>query len=253
MVDVSSPLMLRRENAPDLAYFYSKGQDSLPPVMFLGGFRSDMAGTKATYLENWCQQRDQTYIRFDYRGHGRSGGLFEESCISDWRRDAQDILTHCTSRPVILVGSSMGGWISLLLAKEHPQYVHALVGIAAAPDFTSWMERDMNEEQRVQLAHEGSFDLPNDYDEPYKITRKLLEDGKENLLLQAGQPPLDIKVPVRLLQGKCDSAVAWQVAPQIRDNISHDDVQVIFQDQGDHSLSSPQDLAVLTAQIDSLS
>ena len=239
---------LTRKNAPKLAYVHIPGKPGKLTIMFLGGFRSDMEGTKATYLEKWCEIEGYGYIRFDYRGHGGSGGAFEESCISEWTQDAQDILNHCVKEgpkaktPVILVGSSMGGWISLLLALKQSEIIQALIGIAAAPDFTSWMERDMTTEQYVQLKDQGFFDLPNDYDEPYKITQKLLDDGRDHCLLE-GEIKLDL--PVRLIQGKKDSAVPWQTAEKIKERLSSQDVEIIYREKGDHSLSTPDDLGIL--------
>ncbi|MCI5060142.1 MAG: alpha/beta hydrolase [Alphaproteobacteria bacterium] len=244
---------LIRENAPKLAYMHVEGENKdKPTIMFLGGFRSDMEGTKATYLEKWCEIEGYGYIRFDYRGHGKSGGAFEESCISEWIQDAQDILDHCVKRdpetgeatktPVILIGSSMGGWISLLLALKQSEIIQALIGIAAAPDFTSWMERDMTTQQYVQLKDQGFFDLPNDYDEPYKITQKLLDDGRDHSLLNG---EIKLNIPVRLIQGKKDTAVPWQTAEKIKEALSSTNIEIIYRAEGDHSLSTPEDLAVL--------
>jgi len=136
----------------------------------------------------------------------------------------------------------MGGWISLLLARDKPANLKALIGIAAAPDFTTWMERDMNGEQRESLNTQGYFKLPSDYGEPYIITKKLIDDGRQNILLSSS---LDIQIPVRLLQGRQDQDVPWQVAETIKSNINSNDVQIFYQENGDHSLSSPVDLELL--------
>lgn len=240
---------LSRENAPKLAYVATDGDDSFPTVMFLGGFRSDMEGTKAIYLEEQCKRRKQKYVRFDYRGHGKSEGIFEESCISEWAQDAIDILDQCTSGPVILVGSSMGGWISLLAAIEKPDRVKAIVGLAAAPDFTQWMEAGMDESQKNSLEKEGFFALPNDYDEPYIITKKLLEDGRQRSLLQG---EIKIDIPVRLIQGMKDTDVEWQTAHRIKNAITGDDVEVILLENADHRLSDPDQLSVLNEILGSL-
>ena len=241
---------LKRDQAPDLAFVKTEATESgnkLPTIMFLGGFRSDMEGTKAIYLEEQCCSRGQAYIRFDYRGHGRSGGVFEEACISDWTQDAIDVLNNCTSGPVILVGSSMGGWISFLTALKKPERIQALVGIAAAPDFTTWMEKAMTEEQKNMLEQKGYFELPNEYDDgPYIITKKLLEDGQKNILLNQ---KIDIKIPVRLIQGMKDDAVEWQTAHRIKNALVSEDVDVALLEDADHRLSSLEQLTLIDKTI----
>lgn len=233
---------LKRENAPDLAYLYHEGSSDLPPVIFLGGFRSDMEGTKALYLEEQCRARQQSYLRFDYSGHGQSGGNFEDHCISDWAEDASAVLKAKIDRPAILVGSSMGGWISLLLAPRHPKHVQALIGLAAAPDFTVWMEEKMTDEQRRALETKGEFLLENDYGDPYVITKHLIDDGRNNLLLDK---PIEIEVSVRLIQGKQDADVPWQTAERIKEKIKGQDTKIIYIEDADHRLSSPEQLAIL--------
>ncbi len=242
---------LQREQAADLAYIYYEGTSNLPAIVFLGGFCSDMMGSKASFLAQECEKRQQSYLRFDYTGHGQSSGDFEQGCISDWAQDARDVIDHCLKNmSFILIGSSMGGWISLLLARDKPANLKALIGIATAPDFTTWMERDMNDEQRESLNTQGYFKLPSDYGEPYVITKKLIDDGRQNILLNGS---LDIQVPVRLLQGRQDQDVPWQVAETIKSNIQSDDVQIFCQEEGDHSLSSPEDLDLLNRIVKELS
>lgn len=241
--------ILKRPNKPDLAYNYYTGSPNLPTIMFLGGFRSDMMGSKASFLEIQCKVRQQSYMRFDYSGHGQSKGLFEEGSISDWKNDALDILNIISNEPVILVGSSMGGWISLLLAREIPDKISALIGIAAAPDFTTWIENQLNEIQKKELKGQGFILTPSDYGDPYIITKKLLNDGKDNLLLDK---PLNITIPVRLLQGKKDKDVPWKTAERIKDIIQGDDVQIYYQEEGNHSLSAPEDLALLNHIIEDI-
>ncbi len=234
--------VLKRLNKPDLAYSKFNGDSDLPTLMFLGGFKSDMMGSKASFLDKQCRTRQQSYIRFDYSGHGQSKGKFEQGCISDWAQDASDVLTQCTDGPVILVGSSMGGWISLLLALSKSEHVQAVIGIAAAPDFTSWMEQGMNLEQRTALEEDGFFTLPSDYGEPYIITKKLIEDGRNNLLLNN---PIKLDIPVRLLQGKQDKDVPWETAERIKGKITGDNVEIFYREAGNHSLSEPDDLKLL--------
>lgn len=243
MINYPKTSFLKRKSAPDLAYSHYQGGDILPCVMFLGGFRSDMQGTKALYLEEQCQARGQSFIRFDYRGHGQSEGTFEEACISDWAQDAMDILNYCMAGPVILVGSSMGGWISLLLALKRPQSVRSIIGLAAAPDFTSWIEAEMSEDQQNMMKTQGYFELPNAYDDtPYVITRKLIEDGRRNIMLDK---ELDICVPVRLIQGRKDDDVPWQTAERIKKVLSTPDVKITYLAEADHRLSAPDQLAVI--------
>lgn len=246
------PQFLKRDNAPDLAYESLEAQENaknLPTVMFLGGFQSDMEGTKALFLEEKCKARGQAFVRFDYRGHGKSEGKFEDSCISEWAQDARDILENCTKGFVILVGSSMGGWISLLLALQKPERIYAFVGVAAAPDFTKIMEERMSDEQRQALQSDGFFELPNEYDSPYIITKKLIDDGRENGLLEG---EIKIDIPVRLIQGKADADVAWQTAERIKEVITGNNVEVILLKDADHRLSSPEQLVILNQAIEGL-
>jgi pimeloyl-ACP methyl ester carboxylesterase len=191
-------------NGRRLAYHALPGRG--PGVVFLGGFRSDMGGTKALALEDWARARGRAFVRFDYSGHGESSGDFLDGCIGDWAADARAVLEALTEGPQVLVGSSMGGWIALLLARAQPERIAALVGIAAAPDFTEdsmWAGFDAT--QRAALERVGYVDLPSDYsDEPYRITRHLIEEGRTSLVLRS---PLDLPFPVRLLQGTDDTDV----------------------------------------------
>lgn len=240
---------LERTNKPNLAYAkYGGSNKAAPTLMFLGGFRSDMEGTKAIFLENFCKEREIRFVRFDYSGHGVSGGEFTDGCISEWASDAQDILDHCTVGQVMLVGSSMGGWISLLLALKNKARIHSIVGLAAAPDFTKIMEVRMNEQQKALLESQGYFALDNDYsDDPYIITKKLIDDGRSQSLLDSS---IDVQCPVRLIQGQKDTDVAWQTAGQIKQSIHHDDVTVILLKDADHRLSSPDQLDILRETIE---
>ena len=251
--------MLKRESAPDLAYIFTPPEEKglkLPIVMFCGGYRSDMEGTKATYLENQCIKRGQGYVRFDYRGHGSSDGIFEDSGIGDWSKDAQDVFDHVCShypgQPVVVVGSSMGGWIALLLAKARSGIVQGLVGIAAAPDFTEEMfETRLNEEQRAELMEKGVTHVENDYsDEPYIFTKEFYEEAKKHLLLSA---PQNITFPIRLVQGMLDKDVPWESAVKIQKSFTGAEVDIVFVDDGDHRLSRPEDMELIDREIISLS
>lgn len=243
------PKFLHRDGAETIAYHRTPGKS--PGVIFLGGFMSDMTGTKATALEAWARQAGHAYLRFDYRGHGQSGGLFRDGTISAWLEDACLVLDELTEGPQILVGSSMGGWIALHLALCRPKHIAGLVGIAAAPDFVDWMWEELGEEGRRQIRESGIYRQPSAYsDEPYEITRTLIEDGRKMKLLD--RPALDIRCPVRLLQGMCDPDVPWRHALRIAEKIPHDDVQVHFFKGGDHRLSSPEELTFLTGTLEGM-
>ncbi len=244
---------LKREGAPTLAYVKTEASEKgkkLPTILFLGGFRSDMQGSKATYLEALAKKRGQAYIRFDYRGHGQSEGVFDKACISDWAQDATDIIDHCINGQILLVGSSMGGWISLLAALKQPERIHSIVGLASAPDFTKWIEEGMNETQKNDIAHKGFFELPNDYDDaPYIITQKLIDDGRTQWLLN---DKIAITAPVRLIQGKKDADVPWETANIIKSKLESNDVETIFIEDADHRLSSDEQLQIINAEIEKL-
>jgi pimeloyl-ACP methyl ester carboxylesterase len=185
---------------------YSRTSGKEPGVVFLGGFRSDMTGSKAMHLQAWADATGRAFLRFDYSGHGASRGAFTDGAISDWREDAVAVIETLTEGPQVLVGSSMGGWIGLLLARDLTDRVAGLVGIAAAPDFTEAMwDEEFSPAERTRLMDEGVVLRPSDYsDEPYPITRRLIEDGKVNLVLDG---PLHLPMPVRLLQGTADTDV----------------------------------------------
>lgn len=233
---------LHRSGAPDLAYRFEVGSDqTLPPVLFFHGLWSDMEGTKASYLSDFCRDRGQSFLRFDCRGHGRSGGDFKHASIGLWRDDALDILDRFIDRPAILVGSSMGGWLMLLVALARPEKIKGLIGLAAAPDFTRDIEREMSEDQKAALQRDGLFDLHEDIPFPCPITQKLLDDGESNCLLDKALP---ITAPVSLVHGKQDKEVPWSRSVDIQNAIGAH-AALFLQENGDHSLSSPDDLALL--------
>jgi pimeloyl-ACP methyl ester carboxylesterase len=232
--------------APDgvsIAYHRFRGKS--PGVVFMGGFMSDMTGTKAMTLETFCRNRGQAYLRFDYRGHGASSGRFEDGTIGLWSEDALAAFDSLTDGPQIIVGSSMGGWIALLTALKRPARVAGLVGIAAAPDFTEdLMWAVFPAEKREQLARDGVLYEPSDYAEkPYGITMKLIEDGRRHLLLRGA--PLPLTCPLRLLHGMRDPDVPWQRSLTLADKIAAEDVRVVLIKDGDHRLSREHDLALL--------
>ncbi len=247
--EATLPQRLPRQGGDFLAYHSSAGR--APGIVFLGGFLSDMTGTKAMALEDYARRRDRAFLRFDYQGHGQSSGSFEEGTIGRWAEDAVAALDALTEGPQILVGSSMGGWIMLLTALARPGRVAALVGIAAAPDFTEdLMWRRFPAEVRATIEREGVYHLPSDYSEsPYPITKRLIDEGGQHLLLGA---PIPIRCPVRLLQGQRDPDVPWQTALRLSEQLESEDVEVKLVKAGDHRLSQPQDLARLEATLDRL-
>ncbi len=221
----------------------AQGPDDKPGVVFFGGFKSDMTGIKALYLQDLCETLGLDYLRFDYTGHGASSGAFEDGCISDWARDARDTVAALTAGPQIYIGSSMGGWIALLLAREAPENVAALIGIAAAPDFTEdSMWAVSNAGQRRTIMKQGFLALPSEYGDPYVITKHLIKDGRENLILRA---PLDAPFPVRLLHGTADSDVPHERALALLSHIDGPDVRAILLRGSEHRMSDERELLVL--------
>jgi len=218
--------------------------------VFLPGFRSDMTGDKATALAGFCASRGQAMVRFDYSGHGASSGRFENGTIGVWAEDALTVLDRLTEGKVILVGSSMGGWLALLIARRRPERVAAIVGVAAAPDFTeALMWEAMTFEERARLMREGILHAPSQYGEPTPITRALIEEGRDHLLLA---DPILLDCKVRLLQGQADPDVPWEIALRIADRVTSPDVQLTLIKDGDHRLSRPGDLALLKRTVAAL-
>lgn len=240
----------RLTRADGIALAYRRIPGRGPTVVFLGGFNSDMTGTKAEYLARWCGARGQSYLRLDYSGHGASGGRFEDGCIGDWASDAEAVIRHATAGPLVLVGSSMGGWIALLLAPRLGERLHGLVGIAAAPDFTEdLMWAQFSPEARVAIERDGMWKRPSQYGDAYPVTRRLIEDGRSHLVLRS---PIPIGVPVRLLHGQRDPDVPWQLSLKTAETIAGEDVQVILVKDGDHRLSRDADLALLGRVVEGL-
>ncbi len=232
-----------------LAYRLTDGNG--PTVAFLGGFKSDMTGAKAVALETFCRARGQRFLRFDYTGHGQSSGAFKDGTIGSWKQDALDILDALGGERIILAGSSMGAWLSLLVARERPGRVAALVGIASAPDFTErliWEKLDTA--QRQELADHGVFHAPSCYGEdPYPITRQLIEEGRNHLLLDGA---IDIDIPVRLLHGTHDEDVPWQNSVLLSECLTSADVTLTLIKGGGHRLSEPEHLELMCKALESL-
>ena len=233
-----------------LAYIHHAG--SSPGVLFCTGFNSDMGGTKALVLDDWCRQQGRQFTRFDYSGHGLSAGRFEDGGIDQWLRDALVILDEVCDGPQVLVGSSMGGWMMLLIALARPERVVGLLGIASAPDFTRAMrERRLSSAQLKSLAETGFCEIENHYDDgqPYRIGRQLLEEGEQHLLLGA---EIGIDAPVRLIHGQADADVPWQLSLQVAELLRSVDVELQLVKHGDHRLSTPADLARLLRTLENL-
>ncbi|MBJ7409776.1 MAG: alpha/beta hydrolase [Phenylobacterium sp.] len=222
-----------------------------PTVVWLGGFKSDMTGTKAEALADWALAQGRAYVRFDYFGHGASSGDFAEGTITRWREDAVAVLNELTAGPLVLVGSSMGGWIACLAAMALPRRVAAMVLIAPAPDFTEkLMAPEIPPEGHAALAANGVWLRPSEYGDPYPITRNLLEDGARWSIL--GGEPIPIQIPVRILQGGEDPDVPWRHALELAQGLKGDDVVFTLIKDGDHRLSRPQDIARLIAAVEEL-
>ena len=243
---MQEPSYLTTAEGRQLAYNLTPGQG--PGVVFLGGFKSDMEGTKALWLEEWAQRTGHAFLRFDYSGHGQSSGAFTDGCIGDWATDARTVIEALTKGPQILVGSSMGGWIALLLARAMPQRVAGLVTIAAAPDFTEdSMWAGFDAAQRAALQSEGQLALPSDYGEPYIITRRLIEEGRENLVLR---DPLDLPFPVRFLQGTADEDVELSVALRLLQHAQGPDMRLTLVDGADHRFSDADCLSLIVTSVE---
>lgn len=240
---------LQRDDGNYLAYARTPGKS--PTVVFLGGFRSDMTGTKAVALEAWAEKRGQAFLRFDYLGHGQSSGRFEDGTIGRWKDDSLAAIDALTEGKLVLVGSSMGGWLSLLTAQARPERLAGLVLIAAAPDFTERMLLGgLSAEDRAALQRDGRLERPSQYSpEPSVFTWKLIEEGRNHLLLDK---PLKLPCPVRLLHGQSDPDVPWEYSLQIARHLDAPEVISTFVKGGDHRLSTPADIARLIATVEEL-
>ena len=228
-----------------LAYRHRPGRG--PTIIFLPGYRSDMEGGKATALDAWAGTDGRAMLRFDYAGCGSSGGEFEDQTLAGWRGDVLAMIDEVAEGPVVLVGSSMGGWLMLLAALARPERVVGLVGIAAAPDFTSW---GFTEDQKLTLLREGRLVESSPYgDEPNVTTRVFWESGEALRLMHA---PIDVHCPVRLLHGDQDAEVPWTWSNEILRKVRSADVQMVLVKDGDHRLSRESDLALLIATVKTL-
>ncbi|HCB13024.1 MAG TPA: alpha/beta hydrolase [Gammaproteobacteria bacterium] len=239
----SPPGQLTLADGTTLAYHRSLG--ATPGVVFLGGFTSDMTGIKATTLERWCQGHGQAFVRFDYSGHGASSGQFADGTIGCWADQALTVLDQLTEGPQILVGSSMGAWIMLLIALKRPERITGLLGLACAADFTEYLlwER-LDESLRERLRRERVISLPSLYGEPYIIAMNLIKEAAHHRLLDRTELP--ISCPVRLIHGMGDTDVPWQTSLQVAEKLNSPDVRLILVKDGEHTLSREKDLRLLT-------
>jgi pimeloyl-ACP methyl ester carboxylesterase len=224
-----------------LAYAHRPGRG--PAILFLPGYRSDMEGGKATALDSWAGEEGRAMLRFDYGGCGASAGDFEAQTLDDWLGDTLAMIDRVAEGPLVLVGSSMGGWLMLLAALARPERVAALVGIAAAPDFTDW---GFTEAQKAALRRDGRLEEPSPYGEPSVTTRAFWESG-ERLKLPAGEIP--IEAPVRLLHGLDDADVPWRVSLDLLERLRSPNVRLTLVKGGDHRLSREPDIALLIAAV----
>jgi len=239
---------LKREDGETIAYLARGGKP--PGLVWLGGFKSDMTGTKAQALAQWAEREGRALVRFDYFGHGASSGDFRGGTISRWKADALAVIDTLTTGPQVLIGSSMGGWIALLAALARPERVASLLLIAPAADFTEdLMWAHLPEDAKRDIMEKGEWIWPTNYgEEPYPITRKLIENGRKNLILDG---PIVLNVPVRILQGMQDPDVPWMHAIKTAERIEGD-VTLTLIKNGDHRLSTPPDLARMLGALEGL-
>ena len=247
-----SDFLERPETAlgPQLLAYRRQAGDG-PGVIFCSGFRSDMGGTKAQALAAWAETTGRAYTRFDWYAHGASSGEFTDGTMSHWRGDLPCLLDQLCDGPQILVGSSFGGWLSLMAALDRPEKIHALVLIAPAVDMTErLMWARFSDKAREKLMREGLIYDPSEYDpEGYPISKALIEDGRNHLLLDG---PIEINRPVRILHGQQDDAVPWQLSLELAERLSGDDVELHFLKNGDHRLSEPHQIDKLIALIEAV-
>ncbi|WP_368744453.1 alpha/beta hydrolase family protein [Desertibaculum subflavum] len=249
MTAQAAPARLVRPDGTTIAYHALSGKP--PVVMFCGGFKSDMTGTKALALEASCRAEGRGFIRFDYYAHGASPGDFEQATIGRWKDDTLAVIDEVVQDPLVVVGSSMGGWMMLLAALARPERVKGLVGVAAAPDFTQeLMWPELSDEARAVLARDGVWRRPSQYsDDPYPITLRLIEEGRDHLVLNRLG---GLACPVRLLHGVQDADVPWRHSLRLLEALGGVDVTLTLVKDGDHRLSTPADIARLCTTVEAL-
>ena len=214
-------------------------------IFFFGGYASTMTGTKATSLNQWAQKQKINFVRFDYSGHGESGGSFQDGTITKWLNEAEEVFHKLKTKKNIIIGSSMGSWISLLLTKKNSD-INGFVGIASAPDFTisQWLKLDAN--QQNEFIEKGSILFPDDDYGEYEVSYKFVNDGFNNVLLDK---KIDISCPIRLLHGRLDKVVPFTVSEKIIEKVLSEDKDLKIIEDGEHSLSRESDLNILFEQI----
>ncbi|WP_417713077.1 alpha/beta hydrolase [Pseudophaeobacter arcticus] len=245
---MAAATFLTTEQGRSIAYHLHRGAGVT--LVFLGGLKSDMEGTKALHLEAWAKSAGLGFLRFDYSGHGESSGRFEEGCIGDWHEDTLAAVCALTTGPLLIVGSSMGGWQALLLARALPERIQGMVTIAAAPDFTEdgyWA--NFSAAQKAELEAQGYVELPSDYMEPYRISKRMIEDGRNRLVLRQA---LDLPFPVRCLQGTADTAVSTDTALRLLHHATCVDMRLNLVKDADHRFSDDACLKLIETSISEL-
>lgn len=230
---------------------YVKHEGKKPGVVFIHGFRSDMTGEKAVAIEKHCIEQGRQFIRFDCFGHGKSDNKFEDGTIGEWKQNLLDVLNKLTDGPQVLIGSSMGGWLALLAARDQPKKVCAIIGIAAAPDFTvRLMWEKLSNEQKEEVQEKGVVWVPSEYyGDSYPITANFLEDSADHLLLDG---TIDVNCPVHLIHGLEDKDVPWEMSFSINEKLASSDVKCTLIENGDHRLSTPENIAAITRILDKM-
>jgi len=233
---------------------YKQSNGAQPGIIWCGGLKSDMDGSKASALHAWADGQSRAFTRFDYFGHGMSSGEFRRGTMTRWAADTVQVIDELTSGqkygPQILVGSSMGAWTALLAALARPARIHAIVLLAPAPDFTEkLMWENFSEDIRQTIMQDGIYYEPSDYDEPYEISRELILDGRNNLLLDA---PINITCPVRIIQGIKDTSVPHTHAQKVVDALVSEDINLTLVENGDHSLSTQADITRMINTVEGL-
>ena len=252
-VAAGQPVFIEVGEAPSRNIAVRARSGGAPGLFWLGGFKSDMKGTKALALDAWAAEHGRGCVRFDYSGHGESGGEFVDGTIGRWLEEAIAVFEHFCDGPQVVIGSSMGGWMALLLAREvkRRQLAKAslagLVLIAPAPDFTEeLMWNGFSREAKREIEDKGVWHRPSEYGDPYPITKNLIQEGRNHLILGAA---IDVGCPVRILQGAQDPDVPWQHAMRLTHRLPAEDVVLTMIQDGDHRLSRPQDIARIIAAV----
>ena len=241
---------LKSSFGENLAYSHEEN-GSKTSVFFFGGYASDMTGTKATALSQWCEKNNYNFIRFDYSGHGKSEGNFEDGGITKWSSEAAEVLKGFSNEKNIVIGSSMGGWISLIVSLRNLNLISALIGIASAPDFVVGEWNRLSDEQKAQIKNDGKIIINWDkYNDDYTITYKFLKDGMNNMLLNSA---INVDCPIRLLHGRLDQVVSYETSEKIIEKITSKNKKLTIIEDGDHSLSRESDLQLLFDNIRELS